>query len=217
MAIQMQVLADLAALASWMQANAVPKFFKAVTYDNSTITCTDDDDNTILEITAGSVTAYRSATSSVAMTDGYATLFGVNNITLISCANGFMFETEYASNAKKAAVLVAKTNNDKTAFIFSIPESNSLTTQYYTDIHHVAWGDNTTIETTTSFVPEAAQQTAIVKFATNANIGEVSNTRYAYYMPMNQNYASGIGKFVLNDDVYITNGYWAICDGNYSA
>ena len=69
------------------------------------------------------------------------------------------------------------------------------------------------MSTTTTFAPEAAQQTCMTPFITNADIGDVSYTPNARYLTAHSSYASGIGKMLLGTDTWITNGYWAIKDG----
>lgn len=56
MSITRAQVTSVEALATWMQANAVPGIFKAVTYSDSVLTATDANDNVVLEIKAG--TAY---------------------------------------------------------------------------------------------------------------------------------------------------------------
>lgn len=224
MAIVRATLASVEALATWMQANAVPNIFKAVTYDNGVLTATDADDNTVLEINGGNGSAssgyfraYRAANNYL----GFAlNLFPVTTqISIIGCDNGFIFEANVRNSSgseRLFAVLVAKTNNDEPAIIFpsTPPTTTSSPQQRTTGLHHVAFGDSATEATTTTFTPEAGRQNCLVPFATNANIGDTSYTPYAYYIAMGTNYAMGFGKFEMGDSVYISNGYWAIREGS---
>lgn len=223
MAITRTQVTTLAQLAAWMQENAVPSIFKSVSYDSETDTAsaTDADDNIVLEIKNGSdgyLRAYRGENNylEIALTQFPATNSEENKrISIIGCDNGFIVDMKVANwrgTGLAFAFLISKTNNDKAAIVWPSDADYTENQQYKNALQHVAFGDSATMSTTTSFTPEAGQQTNTTRFATNANIGEVSYTPNAYYLPMAQNYASGIGKFSIGSDTYITNGYWAIKD-----
>lgn len=212
MAITRASLADRAALAAWLQENAVPEYFASVTYTDSKIQGFDEDGNKLLEITStGGIYAYSSANSYLSWTSDY-TLIGLSKISLIACDNGILFENMYNGSNGKIMVCITKTNNDKTAIVFSA-NSTSKVSGYYTDIRHVAWGDNETVTSTTTFTPENGMQTVLVPFVTNADIESVSYTPDAFWISMNFNYNMGIGKFRMGGDMFISNGYWAVRDG----
>ena len=216
MAIVRERLANRDALAAWLQENAVPTLFKSVTYENSVIACFDDEDNKVLEIdSVGGIYAYRAEGNSISFVPDTGGL-GMYAIDLIACNNGIILESGYytssqATNTGKVALMITKTNNGVPAIIFSYLYNNKVM-PYYTAIKHVAFGDSETLATETTFSPESGQQTMLVPFATNVKVGDVSYTPDAFYMPMNSAYQSGIGKFSIGDDVFITNGYWAIKD-----
>jgi hypothetical protein len=138
---------------------------------------------------------------------------GGPTIEIIGCDNGFMFSCQVvASNgySRYFSALFAKTNNDKVAVIFSGDNKASATGALIEGLIHVAFGDSATIATTTTFTPEAGQQTSLTAWKTNSNPGTVSYTPKAFYLDMHSGYDSGMGKFILNGEEYITNGYWAI-------
>ena len=226
MAIVRASLTSPSALASWMQTNAVPNIFKSVTFADNTITATDDDDNKVLEIKAftdrgnGYLRAYRASNSYIAF-DTLDRMPDTNStIEVIGCDNGFIVSTlvgdegTYSWTYYRLAILVSRTNNNKVAVVFTTGASDTAIGQVMThNIKHVAFGDSTTIATQTNYAAESAAQTVLTPFATNANIGDVSFTPDAFYMPMHSAYSAGIGKFSLGSDIFITNGYWAIRDG----
>lgn len=223
MSIVRAQVANVEALASWMQENAVPTIFKSVAYADSVLTATDADDNVVFELNGGTgaassgfFRAYRAANNSL----GFAlNLFPVSTmIDIIGCENGFIFEANVRNSSGAGclfACLISKTNNDKPAIVFpsTLPSTTSSPRQYTTALNHVAWGDSATMSTTTTFTPETAQQTALCPFGTNADVGTASYTTDAYYMPMGQNYNSGMAQFSIGNDHFITNGYWAIRTG----
>ena len=53
MAIVRATVANVEALAAWMQTNMTPNIFKSVTYADSVLTATDSEDNTVLTINGG--------------------------------------------------------------------------------------------------------------------------------------------------------------------
>ena len=212
MAITRASLANREALATWLQENAVPGFFKTVTYTIGTdsIACTDADDNTILEIKDGNgnIYAYRATGNSIHMSE-LNQMLGGYRMDVIGCDNGFIVENALNNGSGQIDMLVAKTNNDKIAISWGY-SSSSKTTGRTSGIQHVAWGDSETLATTTGFTAENGQQTAFQAFFTNADITDVSYTPKAFYMPMHSAYAAGFGKFLSGGKVYITNGYWCI-------
>lgn len=223
MSIVRAQVASVEALASWMQENAVPNIFKAVAYTDSVLTATDADDNVVFELNGGNgagnsgfFRAYRAANNSL----GFAlNLFPVSTmIDIIGCENGFIFEAHVRNSTgaeRLFACLISKTNDTEPAIVFpsTPPSTSSSPQQYTTGLHHVAFGDSATMSTTTTFTPETAQQTTLCPFGTNADVGTASYTTDAYYMPMGQNYNSGMAQFSIGNDHFITNGYWAIRTG----
>lgn len=120
MAIIRTRLADRAALATWLQGNAVPSFFGSVTYENNETQCYDDSGNLLLKISSvGGIYAYRAEGNSINFVPDHEG-FGQYPIDLISCDNGIIMESGYyASNTGKIVMMIAKTNNDVTAIIYS--------------------------------------------------------------------------------------------------
>ena len=224
MSIVRAQVANVEALATWMQTNMTPNIFKSVTYADSVLTATDSEDNTVLTINggngAGSSGFFRAYRGSENYLGFDLNLFpNTTAISIIGCDNGFIFEADLRNAPSGAqrlfAVLVAKTQLDKVAIIFpsTPPATTSSPQQYTTALNHVAFGDSATMSTTTTFTPETAQQTTLCPFGTNADVGTASYTTDAYYMPMGQNYNSGLAQFSIGNDHFITNGYWAIRTG----
>ena len=224
MAIIRAQVTSLADFAAWMQGNAVPSLFKAVEYDSETDTAsaTDADDNVVLEIkngTDGHFRAYRGENNylEIALTQFPPTNTEENKrINVIGCGNGFIVDMKIGTRQGTGfgfAFMLSKTNNDKIAIIFPSSVGYAEAMQFKTNIQHVAFGDSQTISTVTTFTPETAQQTTLCPFGTNADVGTASYTTDAYYMPMGQNYNSGLAQFSIGNDHFITNGYWSIRTG----
>lgn len=194
---------DLSVLAAWMQTKLVPDYFAAVTYANSTITCTDADGNTLLTIDSSNVTAYKSATNTSNMYNAAPQTW------LYACmsANGayLIANTVFGSTA---CMIITKTNNGKTAFITSDEQATSVCRK---NIKRVAWGD-TTPDTTHEFTAYTENQTQLVSFTTDAAFGDVSYTPNAFYIPIGQYYNLNGAVLTIDGVNYLTNGYWAIKD-----
>lgn len=219
MSIVRAQVASLSELATWMQTNAVPNIFKSVTFSSGVLTATDADDNTVLEIHGGTGSvnqgyfrAYRAESNYIGFT---LSTFPMSTIQIIGCDNGFIIgcTIKIGYGDVNFAVLFAKTSNGKVAIIFPSSPNATSPQQYTTALNHVAFGDSATMVTTTTFTPETAQQTTLCPFGTNADVGTESYTTDAYYMPMGQNYNSGMAQFSIGNDHFITNGYWAIRTG----
>ena len=220
MAITRAQVTTPAELAAWMQENAVPNIFKSVTIDGSNnITATDDEDNISLYIKfgyGGYFRAYSGESSYVSIGMQYVVARSTAS-DVIGCDNGFMLSgkvEDSSLNQKNFAFLCAKTNNGKPAIIFQSDLSRSGANVYTQTLHHIAFGDttSTTMFTTTTFTPEAGQQTSLVPFSTNADVEDVSYTPNAFWIAMSANYSMGVGKFRMGGDTFISNGYWAIKD-----
>lgn len=203
-----------AGLAAWLNENA-GAFFSGVSKVGAQeiYQAADLDGNIVFRFTANDFTAYRRNGDNSITTGGGNSYFDTTSI--IMCDNGIILDTSYMYNiSRKFGVLIAKTNDDKIACIFSYGGRESSNDNYlYNKLQHVALGDSTTMSTTTTFTPESGNQTVITPFITNADVGGKSYTPSAGYMPAHSTYGSGLNKFLLGADTYITNGYWCIKDG----
>ncbi len=214
MAVVRSQVTGVGNLATWLNENATHLLQKVEKDASEDVWYGYDlDGKKIFSLKSGEFAAYRTDGGN-AITSALAGMFtGTNDI--IVCDNGIIVASTFQNlgyGTRYFACLISKTNNGRLACILS-SVANSSTTILYTNVQHVAIGDSTTLSTTTTFTPEAGQQTCLVPFATNAEIGTTSYTPDAFYIPMNPNYAMGIGKFLMGADTYISNGYWAIRDG----
>lgn len=209
MAINRAHLTSMQATAEWLAAN-VP-ILSSVTYETGLITVKNATNNTVFKFDNTGSGYLRGFITSSVYEQVQIDNFIMNNVDAIACDNGCILEFASGTN-KKAAVLFAMSNSGQIACIYSYGGTSSKA-YLKSEIHHVARGDSETISTTTTFTPEAQQQTSFATFCTNADAGVASYTPKAFYMPVSQVYGNGIGKFIIGADTYITNGYWAIKDG----
>lgn len=195
---------DLGVLATWMQSNLCPKYFESVTYKNNVLTCTDADENVLLTIAkTGVATAYKSASSTVILTGAIPAPFTY----ACTCANGAMIDS--ASGSSLGCMLITKTNNNKTAIVYSAGNANTVCRS---GIKRVAWGDDQFDDTTFAYSVISGNQTQLVPFLTDSELGTSSFTPDAYYMPSVQYPNIGISTISLDGHIYLTNGYWTILD-----
>lgn len=215
MSIKRAQVSGIGALAAWLNENAgallsgVSKVGAQETYQAA-----DLDGNIVFKFTANDFTAYRTNGANPVSTNGGNQYFS-STTSIIMCDNGIILDSSYYWNfTRKFGALIAKTNTDKIACVFSYGGTDTQSDNYlYKKLQHVALGDSTTISTTTTFTPESGNQTVITPFITNADVGGKSYTPSAGYMPAHSNYGSGLNKFLFGADMYITNGYWCIKDG----
>lgn len=93
--------------------------------------------------------------------------------------------------------------NDDNTIVYGCAEYNtyvSVSVARYTDT-----GVQTIVYTANS-----ANSTSLCNFVAKGSIGVDSSAQYAYFMPMYQYNVAGI--LTLNDEQYITNGFWCIKD-----
>lgn len=219
MSITRAQVSGLSALATWLNENATA-FFSSVGTDGTNVwSAWDNDGNKVLNFATSWIKAFRADNSAEVQTGNRISNIGSNGIDIIACDNGIIIDTvgynsDGAGQTVRVGILITKTNNDKVAIIFSCGEGDMRSTNYlYLKLRHAAIGDSTTMSTTTTFTPESGNQTVITPFVTNADVGGKSYTPSAGYMPAHSNYGSGLNKFLLGADMYITNGYWCIKDG----
>lgn len=201
-------------LAAWLNENATHLLQKVEKDASEDVWHGYDlDGKKIFYLKSGEFAAYRTDGGDEIKSTLIGMFIGTNDIAM--CDNGIIVSADFPNQGygtRYFSVLISKTNNGRLACVFST--GSSATTILYTNVQHVAIGDSTTMSTTTTFTPEAGQQTCLVPFATNANIGDTSYTQDAFYISMSPNYAMGIGKFMMGADTYISNGYWAIREGS---
>lgn len=200
---------DMSLLAEWMQSHLIPNFFDDIEYDNVgfTITCKYDG-NTLLTISKTSatgthtITAYKSVTVSDNITNVASRVSYACN-----CENGalILFDTS-------GGILITKTNQDKVAFVFS-SNVNNPNSWRQAGIKRVAWGD-TTLNTTFGFTPINSNQVHMVSFTTYCPYGETSFTPYAFWLLESDSRYDTPMKCIINGKQYLSNGYWAILDGD---
>lgn len=214
MAIVRAQVSGVQALAEWLDENATHLLQKVEKDASEDVWYGYDlDGKKVLSLKSGEFAAYRTDGGGDIKSTLAGMFTGTNDI--IMCGNGIIIAAAFTNlgyGVRYFSVLISKTNNGRLACVFSV--GSSATQILYTQLQHVAIGDSTTLSTTTTFTPEAGQQTCLVPFATNAEIGTTSYTPDAFYIPMNPNYAMGIGKFLMGADTYISNGYWAIREGS---
>lgn len=213
MAITRAKLSGIQALATWLNENATHLLQKVEKDSSEDVWYGYDlDGKKAFHLKSGEFAAYRTDGGN-AITSVLSGMFTDTN-DIIMCDNGIIVAAAFQNQGYGPgyfSFLISNTNNGRLACVFSV--GSNATQILYTQLKHVAIGDSTTMSTTTTFTPEAGQQTCLVPFSTNTEIGDTSYTPNAFYIVMNPNYAMGMGKFIMGADIYISNGYWAIRDG----
>ena len=199
---------DFSVFGSFLESSGL---FDSVERNGSSITCKDADENTLLTFSSASqtmtITAYANASASKYVQYNYGS--SSQQVTIeygYACTNGVMLK--FSGRNYNACVMITKTNNGEIVTVMS----NSEITNPYTVVWCVAWGDVAPLANFT-FTANERNQTVIAPFATCADIGDVSYTDKAGYMPFGQYYNSGYGTLNIDGVEWLTNGYWAIKDG----
>lgn len=224
MAITRIPFESMAAFAEWAAANLVPRYFAATAYASNTLTCYRDEEKTqpLWSFTsANQVTqsAYKSASVSRA-TPGKSLASPSWVKTAWVCANGVMLDC----GDRFCCTIITKNNRGETTTVIgggssyaaactgavraSATSVTATATPYVT-----AWGDDTGITTSASFIAREENQTSLVPFVNDTPSGTLGYTPYAFYIPAGQFYNMGYGTFTAGGKKYLTNGYWAILDG----
>lgn len=216
-----RIVSSMEQTADFIRDCLVPSLLKSVEYDdtNKMITLTDNDNDVVLTVKerasseVGYFRAYRSETNYYGFTLNLFPATTGSTTQAIGCENGCIIVGSIVDSSgygKPFALLIAKTNNDKIAFIFPLPETASQSSMLYTNLDHIAFGDDTTFVSKTSFTPETGRQTILNVFGTNPKLTESSVTPKAFYISCDTGYSSALETFTLNGEEFITNGYWAI-------
>jgi hypothetical protein len=187
--------------------------FDSVERFSSTITCKDANDKVIC--TFSSIDNNMSLTVYYQNSEKSINILYSSNAYIdygYSCANGVMLNLHPFSTGvpTMGTVLLAKTNNGEVAVIFT-STTGSGSDKLHSPYHAICLSDVDPLSTF-QFYLHAGNQTKIVAFSTNNDLGTTSFTPNAGYMPVGQNYDMGYGSIVMDGVTWLTNGYWAIKD-----
>lgn len=209
MAITKSLLAkDLDLWKAFLESLAI---FKTVTKDGSTLTCTDDDDNTVLTIQITSSTAIP---FTVYAKDG-ATVTSSPNINTgnmygYKCGGGGLIYIN-TSSSTYISILITKNNQDKITIM--LPHSQQNTPQPK-NVYVVTYND---VAPFTAYqlgnVGAQRTQTVLVPLLTNAQEGTVSYTPKAFWCPFSEYYERGALQFVMGGKQYLSTGFFVLEDG----
>jgi hypothetical protein len=202
------------ALAEFLESSGL---FGSVTYSGSTVTCKDDNENTVCIISdvGGSLT---STSITVYYDGGESSASGGNtwsqNYTHISyaykCANGVIIQIANGSDTEIACILLTKTNRGKICTVFSYQSSTDASR--YTTFHCISFDDVAPISTIT-LAANQKNQTSVTSFLSNNDLNASSYTPDAGFVLFGQNYTMGYGSLTMGGEIWLTNGYWAVRDG----
>ena len=124
--------------------------------------------------------------------------------TIIACTNGIIMELLLADGVTKVNSVFISFNSDGTPIYGAAGKSDSLANPRVcrSDLENYL---------ANNFTRHLANCTTLSNLVTTAGLGETNIVaENAYYMPMYQ--YDGKGAITLNNEKYITNGYWCIKD-----
>ena len=201
-------------LMNFLKTYGYPDFIGDVTLNSNGLFIYDTDGNLFVKLIPSNKCYIYKTSDSSSEDESFSSQFwyrsDMPNPYAAKCDGGIMFFTRL-SGTQHGGFIITKNQKGKIAVIVSSddkPKDVTLTT----DVHAVAFGDNTGAVKTRTFSASSQNQTQFVPFTTYANQNEISYTPNAYFMPVGEYYDLNGGKFRSGNYVYVTNGYWAIKD-----
>jgi len=129
---------------------------------------------------------------------------GVSRYDVYTCSHGFIISIYASDYTTQRANLLITVNDDGTIkTVFTTASGDAMTT-----CKCVGFSENS--YQSCSYTANLANSTSLTNFVSKGSIGVDSSCQYAYFMPLYQYNVPGI--LTLNDEQYITNGYWCIKD-----
>ena len=206
---------------------AMKEFFDACVTAGlfASVTLTDDTDLTIKDANSNTlctfefqgtstdqvcvVTVYPAANTAAIPSSAYWT--GAVISTAYLCDNGAYIEFYRAANNSRFPIIMAKTNRGRLAFLYSMANDSSSgdASMNYTSIKCIAWGDETTGGLTTD-AGIANNQTVLCRIPTQAKPLETSYLTDCYRISHAPAFSYRVKQIMINDKVYLTNGYYAL-------
>lgn len=194
----------------------VPDFFASVTLDDNTITCKDEDDNTIFSVNVSSnntvwaPTAYRSESSYLAPTGGQN--IGAIKYCYKMGSNGAILFYDGGSNFRDA-IAIAKAQNGKTAFV--IPAISSNIGNRHATFFSACWGDDTAYTTSHTFVnantPDVGNHCLLVPVPLFGSYDEPNYIPKVFALLVSQQNMRGVIQEVTSENgTFVTNGFVAM-------
>lgn len=186
-------------------------YFSEVQLDSKTITCKDNDGNTVFEITVsadGSISD-KFYTACSTFSDSISSPGVPLEFVGWQCRNGVFLDIHYISGGnvmRQYGILLTKNDHGKLFFVLSCYSD----TPFFGNIQVLSW-DDVQISAQFNITQVVRSQTMFCPFVSNPEYGTTSYTPNAFYMPVWQGFY-GIGEFIAEGVRYWTNGYWAIRD-----
>lgn len=194
---------DPAAVQAFLSSTGM---FGAVTRSDNVITCKNSDNVTVLTVAKTDDYTWR-FTAALTGSNTWEKTYESHGLNYgYKCANSAFLVLNYQSQDNKYSVMITKNNDDKVSFVFpdSYENRNRVYSLTYADTYPVTYY---------TVSPSVAEQTVLSPFITNAPAGTASYTPDAFYMPFGAYVGRGYAKFVMNGKMYLTDGNWAISDG----
>ncbi len=135
--------------------------------------------------------------------------------TAYLCDNGIYLEFYRSDNFSRFSIIIAKTNQNKIGFLYSTAFDSSYgdSTMNYRNIKCVTWGDNADGGTTTD-EGTVNNQTVFCPIPTQAKSFNTSYLVNCYRISHSPLFTYRVKEISLNNETYLTNGYYAIKENN---
>lgn len=229
MAISRSMITTWAQFNVWMASNVVGKFASAFTLDGNSATLVGKNGNTILTFDEDSSRAEPTNMKVYNSTGDYwecnhGVESGTNPVIrwCAVCNNGALIhfsDEESLSSSRQSLVelLITKNQNGHTAVVISAnttsPTAYSYKGYLYSDLSVFSEDDVCSARKYLQISQRKMEQLQLAPFVTNMETNGISYTPDAY-MILTGSYSDVMFATIMADGVtYMTNGYWAISDG----
>ena len=215
-----------AAMKTFLDACVTAGLFDSVTLtDDTDLAIKDADGNTLCTFEFGGasadqvcvVTVYLDANTTTLPSEIYWTGTVITSAYL--CDNGAFIEFYRSAYNSRFPIIMAKTNHGKLAFLYSTQTQDATvgaSILNYTAIRCVTWGDGATGGTKTDD-GTVGNQTVLCRIPTQAKQLDISYLTDCYRISHAPVFAYRVKQIMINDTVYLTNGYYALKIGGAGA
>ena len=228
MAISRSMITTWAQFNVWMASNVVGKFASAFTLDGNSATLVGKNGNTILTFDEDSS---RVEPTNMKVYNSTGDYWECNHTAYSStypvirwcavCNNGALIHFSYTENLYTSSqsiveLLITKNQNGHTAVVISRNDTSqnvSYKEYLYSDLSVFSEDDTCSERKYLQISQRKMEQLQLAPFVTNMETNGISYTPDAY-MILTGSYSNAMFATIMADGVtYITNGYWAISDG----
>lgn len=146
----------------------------------------------------GASTVNVSSSSSVSISSMYVYL----------CSNGIIIDKRGATSRQFTPIMITKNSDGECAYLYSSDTTANSDVVYYTNLHSLSYSAATIADF--SYTPVNLESTSLTNVCYHGEIGRNNSMEFGFISLFYQYNSFGI--LTLDDEQYISNGYWCIKD-----